>query len=81
VVRHANASRCEVALSCADDVLVVRVLDDGQGLGAQATPGVGLGSMQHRARTAGGRLEISSPSGPGGRGTLVEARLPVQVPA
>jgi signal transduction histidine kinase len=81
VVRHAHASRCDVALSCADDLLVVRVLDDGQGLAAAATPGVGLGSMQHRALTAGGRLQITSPPAPGCQGTLVEARLPVQVPA
>jgi signal transduction histidine kinase len=81
VVRHAAASRCEVTLSCVDGVLVVRVLDDGQGLCAGAVPGVGLGSMQHRARAAGGRLEISSPAGGDGHGTLVEARLPIQVPA
>jgi signal transduction histidine kinase len=81
VVRHAEASRCEVALSCVEDVLVVRVLDDGQGIGGGVAQGVGLGSMRHRARAAGGRLEIRSPVGPEGRGTLVEARLPIQVPA
>jgi len=79
VARHADAGRCEVSLSCADDILVVRVLDDGRGVPADATPGVGLESMQHRARTAGGRLQIRSPAGPGARGTLIEARLPVQV--
>jgi signal transduction histidine kinase len=81
VVRHAEATRCEVALSCVDGVLVVRVQDDGQGLRDGATAGVGLGSMQHRALAAGGRLDISSPAGAGGRGTLVEAHLPIQVPA
>ena len=81
VARHADATRCDVALSCVDGVLVVRVVDDGQGFTAEATPGVGLGSMQHRARTAGGQLTISSPPCPGSCGTLVEARLPVPVPS
>jgi signal transduction histidine kinase len=49
-------------------------VDDGDGLGAAAAPGVGLHSMRERAAELGGRLIVrSSDEG----GAAVELRLPV----
>lgn len=73
VVRHADATVCEVRLVVDGPVLRVTVGDDGRGVG-DAAPHVGLRSMQERARLAGGRLEV----GPGASGgTLVRASLPL----
>lgn len=73
VVRHAEASRCLVELSC-NGALTLRVRDDGVGFGLGiAQPGVGLASMRERAGELGGSLVIASaPDG----GTEVVAVLP-----
>jgi signal transduction histidine kinase len=74
VVRHSGARTCEVSLEPAGDRLLLEVRDDDRGLG-EATPHVGLRSMQERAHEAGGRLEIE----PGERGgTRVLASLPLE---
>jgi signal transduction histidine kinase len=54
--------------------LRVRVSDDGRGLPAELTAGVGLESIRARAEELGGSLELGR--GDGG-GTLVEAWLPL----
>jgi signal transduction histidine kinase len=71
--RHAAARHTEVSLSVTDDVLVLRVCDDGHG-GAGARPGgTGLASMRDRADEVGGTIEVASdPSG-----TSVTTRLPI----
>ena len=68
VVRHADASRCRVAVSVTDQALVLEVHDDGRG-GATMTSGVGMRSMRERADQIGGRLEVGAAS-PGTRVTL-----------
>ena len=72
--RHSRASNACVALGIDGDVLVVSVTDDGIGLSANASPGVGLASMRERADELGGSLTIETPDG---GGTVVVARLPV----
>jgi len=52
---------------------VLRVADDGHGLGAEFRPGVGLGSMRTRVEILKGRFRIA-PNSP--HGTLIEARIP-----
>jgi signal transduction histidine kinase len=54
VVRHARASRCVVTLGCDAGWLRVQVTDDGVGLGASQTDGIGLASMRERAAELGG---------------------------
>jgi two-component system, NarL family, sensor kinase len=71
--RHAHAGRCVVAVS-ADGMLHVIVEDDGTGLPAQPSPGVGIESMQARASDVGGRLRLGSADG---GGTRVVAELPL----
>lgn len=72
VVRHAGASTCRVTGSVADGALVLAFSDDGRG-GVAPGRGVGMSSMDQRAREIGGRVEVSSR----GRGTTVTLRLPL----
>ncbi len=74
VVRHAGARTCCVRLAVDGDVVTVEVTDDGAGIAASATPGVGLSSMRERAAEMGGSCAVGA--GPDG-GTRVLARLPL----
>lgn len=75
-VRHAGATRCLVSVQVAraERAVVVEVTDDGRGLPPDVRPGVGLLSMQQRARELGGTCHVDrSDAG----GTRVLARLPL----
>jgi len=72
-VRHAGAKRLRIEAAVTATEAVLRVADDGRGLGSEFRPGVGLGSMRTRVETLRGNFRIS-PASP--RGTLIEARLP-----
>jgi signal transduction histidine kinase len=74
VLKHANATRCNVSVSTCDQTgcLWLRISDDGVGAGAQGVgngTGLGLQTMRERAEELGGRFSMSQP--PQG-GTLVE---------
>jgi signal transduction histidine kinase len=72
-VRHAGASAVEVRVRVGDDVVEVDVVDDGTGLPAGRTAGIGSASMRERAAELGGSCEIV----PGEQaGTRVHAVLP-----
>ncbi|MEV4396562.1 histidine kinase [Nonomuraea sp. NPDC049607] len=71
--RHARASRARIVLQ-RDSVLRVMVSDDGRGLPASYSAGVGLGSMRERAAELGGICVVNS--GPDA-GTRVEVMLPL----
>ncbi|WP_433373144.1 sensor histidine kinase [Streptosporangium sp. CA-115845] len=75
VVRHACASRCDIALSVNEGVLDVLVRDDGAGIGVDVIAGVGMFSLRERAAELGGDCEIICPAD---GGTLVRARLPLE---
>jgi signal transduction histidine kinase len=72
-VRHARPTACNVSLAANDGELHITVADDGQGIAADATAGVGLASMSERASEVGGRLTIDSSR----VGTIVTAVLPI----
>lgn len=72
-VRHAGAKRLRIEAAVTETEAVLRVADDGRGLGGEFRPGVGLASMRTRVETLRGHFRIS-PANP--RGTLIEARLP-----
>lgn len=63
--RHAQATRVDVYIEAADE-LVLRVIDDGVGFsGAGRADGKGLGNMAERAKRLGGTFEVrmGDPSG------------------
>lgn len=74
-VRHARGSGCRVALAGDDGALRLEIGDDGPPP-ADWRPGVGVGSMRHRAEELGGRLD----AGPTPAGWLVTAVLPALRP-
>ncbi len=76
-VRHAHGS-CVVTTLTWDDDLLVEVTDDGCGISAAATLGVGLVSMTERASEVGGSCAVEQAAD--GRGTRVRARLPLDAP-
>lgn len=71
-VRHAAASRVDLSLTAGDAGLEVCVRDDGGGLPADLTPGVGLASMRERAAELGGWCSVETTTD----GTGVHAWLP-----
>jgi signal transduction histidine kinase len=70
--KHAQASTAEVELATGDDMLLVRVRDDGLG-GAS----FGLAGLRDRAEALGGRIQLDSPRG---AGTTVRIVLPLGGP-
>jgi len=74
VARHAHATQVCINLSQAGNNLSLRVQDNGQGLPVDVRPGVGLRSMQERARCLNARLELMSAEG---QGLLLTLDLPL----
>jgi len=74
-VRHAQASRVEIALAWSERELLLRVQDNGRGFDpATIVSGNGLGLMRERANNLRGSVTITASVG---RGTLVELRVPL----
>ncbi len=72
IVKHAAATRVDVAVTLRQGSLHLVVEDDGIGFDeAQVQAGHGLKSMRARAEAIGGRLEIHSHAGQGTRLTLI----------
>ena len=73
VAKHSYANRVTIEVAERDQMLVLRVGDDGRG-GADPARGSGLSGLGQRVRTVDGRLEIASPSG---GPTQVTVQLPL----
>ncbi|HVT21000.1 MAG TPA: sensor histidine kinase [Mycobacteriales bacterium] len=74
VGKHARASRVDVTLDWLEDVVVLRIADDGRGAAATAVgDGNGLRGMRERAELVGGQVSAE----PAERGYVVEVRLPL----
>ena len=77
-VRHGKARQVRLRLDYSPQLLLVSISDDGCGFqtGAQniSAGHFGIAGMEARARRLGGELKIESESG---RGTIIEAKLPV----
>jgi signal transduction histidine kinase len=71
--RHSGATEVNLRLERDGPRLRLRVTDQGRGFDPTgASPGFGLTSMRHRARSVGGELRVSSAPG---AGSVVEAAL------
>jgi signal transduction histidine kinase len=71
---HGSAAVVRVGIDAVGRSLIVEVTDNGDGINASSTPGVGIGSMHARAESVGGGVSIGrSPTG----GTAVRASLPL----
>ena len=78
VVKHARASRAEVRLWQTSDALYLRICDDGIGFlprGRDCATGIGLTSMEERAKLVAGEFHLQSSPG---RGTSIEVRVPLR---
>jgi signal transduction histidine kinase len=74
VARHSRAGHCRIEIRLVDRTLVVDVVDDGIGIGADVQGGVGMASMHERAVELGGTLKVGrAPAG----GTSLRAVLPL----
>jgi signal transduction histidine kinase len=71
--KHADASEARIAITQANEEVVVTIGDNGSG-GADAAGGSGLRGLADRIEALGGRFELESPAG---GGTLVRATLPL----
>jgi two-component system, NarL family, sensor kinase len=73
--RHATASSATVRLGASAETLTLTVIDDGQGIAADAHLGTGLRSMRERADEVGGSCAVEQGAD---RGTCVKAQLPLR---
>lgn len=75
IARYADVSSAKVSIRENNSEVVVLIEDEGQGFQRETSrKGVGLFSMEERARGAGGKLNIHSEPG---RGTTVELIIPL----
>jgi signal transduction histidine kinase len=74
--KYAHATSTEIQATARDDVLHVRVRDNGRG-GADFARGTGLLGLKDRAEALGGHLLLHSPPG---AGTTLEITLPLDQP-
>jgi signal transduction histidine kinase len=75
--KHAAATVIDVQADISDDVLRIRVRDDGRG-GADLNRGSGLVGLTDRVEALGGRISVRSPPG---AGTIVQIALPLTAPS
>lgn len=77
IARHAGARQAEVALTRSDDILELRIADDGQGFdlaAARRRSGLGLISIDERVRLVQGYVQIVTEPR---RGTELRVRVPL----
>ncbi len=75
-LKHAHPGEIRLGLEEREEMLVLEIEDDGEGLPEQMPPrpGIGLRVMRHRASLLGGTLEIAASQG---GGTLVRCCAPL----
>jgi PAS domain S-box-containing protein len=75
VLRHARATKVEIALRIESDELALSISDDGMGFDRDVgKSGIGLVSMRERATAIGARFDIVDATG---KGTTIRVRMPL----
>jgi two-component system, NarL family, sensor histidine kinase LiaS len=76
ILRHAQANKAQILLVQRDDLIILRIEDDGVGfkLDQEKTGSYGLQNMHERAAEIGGTLKIVSLPG---EGTRLEVKVPI----
>jgi GAF domain-containing protein len=77
IAKHAHATAVEIEAAASNDILHLRVRDNGRG-GADFSHGSGLVGLKDRTEALGGRLRMDSPPG---AGTTLDIALPLREPA
>jgi signal transduction histidine kinase len=75
VIKHAQATECEVRIEVGNGHLTLSVTDNGRSIPHQHNVGVGLHSMRERVAELGGTLTVQSCEG---SGTCLVARFPIE---
>ncbi|HET9095516.1 MAG TPA: sensor histidine kinase [Candidatus Baltobacteraceae bacterium] len=75
IVRHANATQIHVQIEGRDQIVELRVQDNGRGFAGEPAAGHGLFSMRQRIESIGGTFDVSSELG---AGTRVRAQIPLE---
>ena len=81
ILRHANATRVEIAADQQAGEFILKIRDNGKGITDEARSrplSLGLLGMRERAHLVGGTIDIQ---GAAGKGTAVTLRIPVSRPA
>lgn len=76
VVKHAQATRCQLTLATEGGVLTIDLVDDGKGISPNYKAGVGLTSMRERAEELGGTFAIAAANP---RGTHLSVSIPLLI--
>jgi two-component system, NarL family, sensor histidine kinase UhpB len=78
IARHAQATHISIEMTQEEKRVFLRIHDNGQGYEpSQRRPGLGINGMQERVSLLGGTLSLTSEPG---KGTTVEATLPLSAP-
>jgi two-component system, NarL family, sensor histidine kinase DesK len=65
VIRHSQARSCRIAFGRQRQAAVVEIVDDGRGPGDDASPGLGLHSLEERLKPFGGTVRWGAGTGGG----------------
>ncbi len=83
ITRHAAAKKAKIALYFRKMSIMVQITDDGRGFDVEEAintkdrpRGLGLLGMRERVELVNGTVNIKS--APGGGGTVVEVRIPIE---
>ena len=78
IVKHSCAQRAAIELSVSSGRVLLRIADDGVGMNAELSEGLGLTSMREQLLSLSGTFTIKSASS---KGTTIEASVPINRPS